>query len=150
MRFCLQDTCGGADRRSVANYADRVNFWARMNHEAYEYGRMVLGPKRYFLLRVEDMALAMDPSPLFKRLASFLDLPEITEANMVVLKALCSGHASSYGGNKYNGTTRAQVIQEVGVIGRQVLDLFGYKIGDWGLAKDAPPVDTRPRPIVND
>lgn len=121
-----------------------------MNHEAYEYGRMVLGPKRYFLLRVEDMALATDPSPLFKRLAAFLDLPDITEANMQVLKTLCGGHASSYGGNKYNTTHRAEIIGEVGAVGRQVLDLFGYKITDWGLAKPAPPVDTMPRPIVND
>ena len=62
----------------------------------------------------------------------------------------CLATTARYGGNKYNTSTRAEVIKSVGPVGRKVLDLFGYKTGDWGLAKRAPPVTREPRPAIYD
>lgn len=118
----------------------RVHFWAQMNTEAFKYGVTVLGPKRYFLLRIEDMAL-QDPKPLLNRLAAFLNVPNITTERMQALVKMNDGHQKSYGGNKYDKQTRMQYLAQIGNEGREALDLFGYKLDDWGLAKAAPRVD---------
>lgn len=44
---------GGTD----TDPGSRLEFWAKMNTDAYNYGTRVLGPTRYFLLRIEDAAL---------------------------------------------------------------------------------------------
>ena len=140
-------SCGSwRERKHDASIEDdpqpRLNFWAKMNRDAYEYGMTHLGPKRYFLLRTEDMALEnTGRGPLLARLAAFLNLPKMRPEQLEDLVEVAQGHEDSYGGRKWNTTQRAHLIERFGDVGRSALGLFGYKLYDWGLAKPAPVVD---------
>ena len=136
------DSKGRYDEGSEDDPQPRLNFWAKMNRDAYEYGMTHLGPKRYFLLRTEDMALEnTGRGPLLARLAAFLNLPKMRPEQLEDLVEVAQGHEDSYGGRKWNTTQRAHLIERFGDVGRSALGLFGYKLYDWGLAKPAPVVD---------
>ena len=94
---------------------------------------------RYFLLRIEDLALG-DPAPVLKRLVQFLNLPESTPAELAVLVAKCQGHERSYGGAKYTKEQRAGYINDIQDAGRSAFKTFGYRLDDWGIATSAPVV----------
>ena len=108
-------------------------------------GTRVLGPNRYFLLRIEDIALG-DPMPTISRLAKFLDPKDPTGYNVEKAMEICTGHAKSYGGNKLSKENRTILMQRMHIgedttVSQKVtsaLDLFGYKLDDWGIAKPAP------------
>lgn len=126
----------GCDPKSLSN---RLLFWALMNLQVFEYGMQVLGPDRYFVLRTEDFALVPDATPAVLDLLDFLGERQ-TAAGVAEAVAGCSGHQSSYGGNKYTAAQRASHLAEFGDAGRDALEFFGYKLNDWGVEdKTTPP-----------
>ena len=100
----FKSTCGREGHRTAA----RVNFWARVNLDAWTFGSTVLGPSRYFLLRTEDLVLR-DPGPLIRRLAQFLSVKEPSAAQLAALEMLFVRHRGSYGGAKYTEEQQARL-----------------------------------------
>lgn len=135
----FKSSCGREGHRTAA----RVNFWARVNEDAYTFGTTVLGPSRYFLLRTEDLVLR-DSAPLIKRLAKFLNLREPSATQLAALERLYAGHRGSYGGAKYTEEQQAQHLAEIGDAGRSAFETFGYRADRWGLRLEAPIVDGMP------
>lgn len=132
----------------------RLEFWAVLNRAVYDLGRRLLGPQRYLLLRIEDLALAADPAPAVARLLAFLgqDVAAVQQRSGLAWPDILNatrGHEDSYGGRRYSAAERRAKVQLMGLAGdstqaapppsvRQALALFGYRLDDWGLAGPAP------------
>ena len=79
-------------------------------------------------------------------MAKFLDPSDPDGYDLKKAMAICTGHSKSYGGNKLSAGNRSLIMQkmhigESGQASKSVtaaLDLFGYNLEDWGLAKPAP------------
>lgn len=126
--------CPSAQPKKSSRADLRLEFWARLNRDVYNYGKQVLNSSTYFALRIEDLALG-DPRPTLRKLAKFLGRPEPRGAELDRLAELCSGHAKSYGGGKYTAAERAGHMKEFQASRRGIETLrnLGYKTNDWGL-----------------
>ena len=118
--------------------ASTITFWSSVNLQAYSWARAHLGPERYFVIRVEDLVLGPHASRVeaTRRIANFLGLPAgvRTDAHLVNATALLAGHEHSYGGARFNASTRANLLQLVGSAGHAALEFFGYQPSDWGTS----------------
>ena len=110
----------------------------------HRWASRVLAPGgRYFVLRIEDLALAQDNRPVLRELARFLNAPA-DEAAVAAAALLFQGHGSSYGGERVDAQDKAARNDKLGASAIEALRTFGYELPEgkgYGLAQafdDAP------------
>ena len=105
-------------------------FWSNINQQVYTYGVSVLGPKRYFPLRIEDIAL-FDAEPTVRRLLTFLGITRSAKRIKLLVES-CKGFEKTYGGGKEQADFWAQLLRNTGSTGAVALSLFGYNTSVMG------------------
>ena len=95
-------------RKCASNLDQKLQFWADLNRDIFEYALNHLGAHQYVAVRVEDLVLGN--RACYDRLAAFIGLSP-AEAAARVPKAIEAnrGHESSYLGNKWNDKIKSKV-----------------------------------------
>ena len=137
------DHCQPYYGRPCANLIQqRVEFWADLNMDVFEYALENLAPHQYVMVRVEDLVLGNEKC--YRRLAAFMGLSPEQAAQLIPgAIAANSGHESSYLGNKWSDRLKARVENRVSHSDRAkaAFDFFGYSAEDYALTRDCDDLD---------
>ena len=90
---------------------------------------------QYIALRSED--LVTGNRQCYVRLAKFLGIPQQELENLVSTVIESNrGHERSYLGNKYNATTREEIISQLRDIPEEKFAFWGYRRDSFSLSND--------------
>ena len=118
----------------------RVRFWSELNVDLFCYGARALAPSgRYFVVRIEDLALRphalTDAAAVARALGTFAGVAAARDARAIAdAVAIFEGHASAFGGGRLAADERAHRLEALGSGGTRALALFGYALGEYGIA----------------